>query len=101
MNRTTENQNRPGEAGEYPQARRAPGAGPMAAALTFGYQVAGGMAVFSGIGYLLDRKFRDDYLFTLLGVFVGFAYVLYEAWKLIQTVNPSEANQNTDADHRT
>lgn len=46
--------------------------------------------VFAGLGYLLDQKLNHRYLFTLLGMFLGFGYVMVEAWKFVRNINRSD-----------
>ena len=57
----------------------------LAAAIGLGTQLAVGMAVFTGLGYWLDRrKGGDGLLFTLLGIGLGLFYGGYEVWKVLR-----------------
>lgn len=61
-----------------------------------GFQLAVGMAVFTGIGYWIDRKRGGDVIFTLAGAALGLFYVGYELWKLSRRMSESEAREQKD-----
>ena len=72
-------------------------------ALMLGMNFAVGMAVFSFLGYYIDRKRGDGALFfTVCGIFLGLAYGAYEVWIVIRmlndqarkAVNPSEKDSH-------
>ena len=92
-----ENQNRTGiqSAGNKLRKWTRMASSPAQSGISFGYQTAGGMMVFAGMGYLLDQKLNRDYLFTLSGVFLGFLYILYEAWKLVKATNQPEKHEDS------
>ena len=52
-------------------------------AVSLGMTMAAGMAVFSYLGYLFDKKFNTRFG-TLTGMFLGLFYCWYEVWKLIR-----------------
>jgi len=57
-------------------------------ALMLGMNFAVGMAVFSFIGYYIDRKRGNDALFfTVCGIVLGLAYGAYEVWIVIRMLN--------------
>ena len=47
------------------------------------YFFMGSMAVFGFIGYYLDKWLRFDFLFVLIGLFLGFAFGFYHMFKVI------------------
>lgn len=57
-------------------------------ALMLGMNFAVGMAVFSFLGYYIDRKRGDEaMLFTICGILLGLAYGAYEVWIVIRLLN--------------
>ena len=54
-----------------------------------GFTIMAAIIFFSFIGYKIDEKFKTHW-WTLVGVFVGFAYSGYEVWKLIQNEKEEE-----------
>lgn len=52
--------------------------------LSLGLNMATGMAVFSLLGYYVDKKTGDKGFWTLAGMFLGLLYCGYEVWKLVR-----------------
>lgn len=65
-----------------------PGGGPRRVnpALTFGLQFATGMALFSYLGYQLDRRRGGGIAWTMGGAILGLVYGAYELWKLLRSM---------------
>ena len=51
--------------------------------LSLGINMAVGIAVFTGIGYGIDKKFDLNFC-TLIGIFLGLIYSAYEVWLLVK-----------------
>jgi F0F1-type ATP synthase assembly protein I len=67
-----------------------PGAGvqsELGQAVMLGMNCAVGMAVFTFLGYLLDRKLDTRMVFTLIGMVLGLGYLAYEVWKVVRFLN--------------
>jgi len=56
-------------------------------ALGLGYTIAGGMAFFSWIGYMVDKKRGTGPFWTVVGMFMGLIFGGYEVWKLTRLYN--------------
>jgi len=52
--------------------------------VTLGLNMAAGIVVFTGLGYLIDEKRGGGQAFTLAGIFLGLFYCAYEVWKVIR-----------------
>lgn len=62
--------------------------GDLSRALTLGTTFAVGMAVFSFIGFKIDRRRGDDaILFTVMGMSLGLLFGAYETWRVIAFLN--------------
>jgi len=55
--------------------------------LSLGLNMAVGMAVFSFLGYYIDKKTGERGFWTLGGMFLGLLYCGYEVWKLVRRNN--------------
>lgn len=53
-------------------------------AIALGTDLAVGMAVFSALGYWMDRRAGGGVAWTLAGVFLGLVYGAYEVWKTVR-----------------
>lgn len=62
----------------------------LVAAMNLGLQLAGGMIVFAGLGYGLDRRRGGGVVCTLVGVFLGLVYGGYEVWKVVRLLQREE-----------
>ena len=56
-------------------------------AITLGTTMVAGVSFFTYLGYLLDKKFGSDRVWTLVGIFLGLFYCGYEVWRLIRKKN--------------
>jgi len=63
------------------------GRGAIGQALSLGSNLAAGMAVFSFIGYWIDRRRGGGTFWTLCGMFLGVLYGAYEVWKVVRSLN--------------
>ena len=63
-------------------------------AAMMGTNVAAGMILFVLLGYYLDLKKGTGHFWTLIGVFMGFVYTVYEFWTTIRMLN-TQAKQTT------
>ena len=59
----------------------------IAHAIGLGTQLAAGVAVFTGLGYYIDKKTGGGSGWTLVGIFLGLFYGGYEVWKVIRELN--------------
>ena len=50
-----------------------------------GLNLAVGMALFSVIGYRLDKRRGGGIFWTLCGTVLGLAYGAYEVWKIVRS----------------
>jgi len=73
-----------------PEKRSRAGVG---AALSFGTTFAAGMAVFTALGWWIDRKRGGGQAFTLAGIFAGLFYGGYELWKLVRAIQDEDARK--------
>lgn len=79
--------------GEDDRASRGNGhpevSGGLSRALSLGTNLAAGMAVFTLIGYWIDKKRGGGGAgtWTLVGMFMGLAYGAYEVWKVVRLLN--------------
>jgi F0F1-type ATP synthase assembly protein I len=55
--------------------------------LNFGYSSAVGFFVCVGVGYWADQRWNTGFCFTLIGLFLGFCFIGYEVWKIVQNLN--------------
>jgi len=55
--------------------------------VSFGLNVTVGMILFMGGGYCLDKKIGEGSVWTLVGIFLGFIYCIYEAWKIVREID--------------
>jgi len=55
--------------------------------ITFGINIAAGMALFTIIGNWIDKKLGDQHFWIFIGIFLGLFYSGYEIWKLIRQGN--------------
>ena len=64
-------------------------------AMSLGFNMAAGMAVFTYLGYWLDQKMGGGQGWTLAGIFLGLFYCGYEVWKLVRQVpkNPPDIKE--------
>lgn len=46
--------------------------------------MAAGMLLFTGIGYWIDKKRGGGQFWTICGLFLGFAFGIYEMWKAVR-----------------
>ena len=56
-------------------------------AISLGLQMAVGVAIFTALGYYVDRRRGGGKAFTLAGVFLGLFYGGYEVWKIVRQIN--------------
>lgn len=54
---------------------------------SLGISMAVGISIFTYLGYRVGRKFGNEDLGALIGIFMGLFYCGYEVWKLIQRLN--------------
>jgi len=52
-----------------------------------GINLTVGFCGFTFLGIWLDNKFQRNNIFTIIGIFLGFAYFSYEIWKLLKDIN--------------
>ena len=70
------------------------------AVVSIGLNMAVGMAFFSFIGYWIDKKLNGNGIWTLAGMFAGFAYCGYEGWKLIRNLNQKSKDFQKNNSHK-
>jgi F0F1-type ATP synthase assembly protein I len=58
----------------------------LTAALSLGTNLAVGMAVFTALGWWIDKKRGGGSAFTLAGIFLGLIYGGYEVWKTVKAL---------------
>jgi F0F1-type ATP synthase assembly protein I len=56
-------------------------------AIALGSNLAVGMALFTFIGYYVDRKRGGGIFWTMCGMGLGFVYGAYEVWKVIKMLS--------------
>ena len=71
----------------------------LAAALGLGTQLAAGMIVFAGLGYVLDRRYGDGVAFTLGGVALALLYGGYEVWKVVRLLQREADTPGKTSEH--
>ena len=64
-------------------------------AVALGTEFVVGMAVFSMIGYWLDRRSGGGIFWTVCGMCMGLVYICYETWKTVRSME-----QSSDAGER-
>lgn len=62
--------------------------------LTLGIQMAVGMALFTWLGWWLDRSRGGGRAFTLCGMFLGLFYGFYEVWKVTRRTDGREGEED-------
>jgi hypothetical protein len=67
-------------------------------AVGLGTTLAVGMAGFSLIGYLIDRKRGGGVLFTLCGMVMGLLYGGYEVWKVVRILSQQDKKEPGKSD---
>ena len=84
-----------------PHKDRNPGAG---IGLSLAYTMIGAVVVLTLGGVWLDRKRGGGFVFTITGMVIAVAYIVYELWKLNRMVygepdkeNDDETEQRTDS----
>jgi F0F1-type ATP synthase assembly protein I len=61
------------------------------AAISFGTTFAVGVAVFTAMGWWIDKKRGGEtQWFTLGGIFAGLLFGAYELWKLLRLLNGAD-----------
>ena len=65
------------------------------AAMSLGFNMVAGMAVFSFLGYYIDQKRGGGQAWTLFGIFLGLFYCGYEVWKLVRQTEEDARKQNS------
>jgi hypothetical protein len=61
-------------------------------AMGLGTQLAAGFAVFAWLGWRMDHRHGGEgSTWTLVGLFMAFAYGGYEVWKLVRALNRENA----------
>ena len=65
----------------------------MSAAIGLGSEFAGGIALFTFIGYKLDQHYQTGEIWTLAGIFLGLVCGFYQVWKIVRI---SEKNSEDD-----
>ncbi len=53
-------------------------------AVGLGSSSAAAFALLGFGGYLLDRKFDTEPVFTLSGIFLALVWIFYEVWKIVR-----------------
>jgi len=54
------------------------------AAVGLGSEFAGGIALFTFIGYKLDQHYQTGEIWTLVGIFLGLVSGFYQVWKIVR-----------------
>jgi F0F1-type ATP synthase assembly protein I len=60
--------------------------------------MAVGMLLLTGIGYWVDRRRGGGVFWTGVGLLLGFAYGMYEAWKAVRAINAQPRGKPAAAD---
>jgi len=66
----------------------------LATALSLGYNLAAGVAIFTLFGYFIDRRRGGGQFWTLVGIFMGLLYGAYEVWKVVREIEQNEPERN-------
>ena len=53
-------------------------------AYSLGFSIPAAMGILTYLGYRIDQKWGGGILWTLVGMFLGLFYCLYEIWKLVK-----------------
>ena len=56
-------------------------------ALVLGTNLAAGMALFSFLGYYIDRRTGGGVRWTVAGACLGLCYGAYEVWRVVRRLN--------------
>ncbi len=56
----------------------------MTAAIGLGTEFAGGIALFTFIGYKMDQHYKTNDIWTLVGIFLGLVCGFYQVWKIVR-----------------
>lgn len=66
--------------------------------ISFASNFIAAMLVLSFAGYQLDKYLENDnHVFFLTGIFLGFAWSMYETFKLTKLLNQSKKSDNSDS----
>lgn len=65
-------------------------------ALSLGFSITGGVAVFALLGVYCDRRFHTSPIGLIAGILLGFLYSAYEVWKAVRETNGTNGiNKNS------
>ena len=67
-------------------------------AIQLGTTLVVAVAVFTLLGYYVDRKRGGGHLWIICGLVLGLAYDAYEVWKVVRRLNDPEEEASAEAD---
>ena len=65
-------------------------------AMTLGLNMAVGMAVFSLLGYYIGQELNKEFSLTLIGIFLGILYCVYEVFKVVKHLEQPSHQQDKE-----